>query len=62
MANKENRKDVLLKAAYDLLKKCDDSAYVKNALAEPVVYGGTEGDGYSLANDIAELLDLEELR
>ena len=26
----ENRKDILLRAAYDILKRCDDGPYVKS--------------------------------
>lgn len=56
-----DRKDILLKAAYDLLKKCNDGPYVKNALEETIYYDDAECDGYCLANDIAILLDLEEI-
>ncbi len=58
----ENNKTMLLKAVYELLKKCNDGPCVKNALAEEIYYGGIEGDGWSLANDIAYELGLEELR
>jgi hypothetical protein len=57
----ENRKDVLLKAAYDLLKTCHESHYVLNALSTTVFYDGVECDGGCLANDIAHELGLEEL-
>lgn len=33
---KLDRKEILLKAAYDLLKKCDDSFYVLDALTTTV--------------------------
>ena len=51
-------KKILLKAAYDLLKKCDEGIYVKNVLAEKVNYAGGEGDGYSLMIDIENELEL----
>ena len=57
----EDRKTVLLKAAYELLKKCNEGPYVKNVLAETVFYDGVDCDGWCLANDIAAELDLEEL-
>lgn len=57
----ENRKDVLLKAAYDLLKNCHDSHYVLNVLETTVFYDDTDCDGYCLANDIADALGLDEL-
>jgi len=56
-----DRRDVLLKAAYELLKKQVKSGYVLNLLAETVFYDETDCDGYCLANDIAYLLDLEDL-
>jgi hypothetical protein len=51
----------LLKAAYDLLKEANDCVFVKNILEEKVTYNGYEGDGFSLGNDIADLLKLEKL-
>lgn len=63
MNNKDviDRKDVLLKAAYEILRNCNSSLIVKNVLEEPVFYDNVECDGFCLANDIADLLDLEEL-
>lgn len=57
-----NMQQELLKAAYELLKKCNQGPYVKNVLTESVSYSGIDGDGFSLANDIANLLKLEEVR
>ena len=54
----DDNKKILLKAAYDLLKKCDEGIYVKNVLAEKVNYAGGEGDGYSLMIDIENELEL----
>jgi hypothetical protein len=52
-----DRYKVLLKAAFDLLKKQNDSTYVLNLLAETVFYDGTDCDGYCLMNDIGYFLD-----
>jgi hypothetical protein len=49
----ENRKDVLLGATYDLLKKIQESLYVLNALETTVFYDDVECDGMCLANEIA---------
>ena len=59
--SEEDRKEVLLKAAYDILKKCDEGPYVKNALEVTAEYDGTECDGYCLANDIAIELGLPDM-
>ena len=56
----ENRYKILLKAAYDLLKKQDGSYYVLNLLEEDVEYDGVVCDGYCLIEDIAEVLGIEE--
>jgi hypothetical protein len=56
---KEDRKEILLKAVYDLLKKCNDSHYVLNAIEQTIFYDGTECDGGCLMNDIAEELGLD---
>ena len=61
LGNNPDRKTILLRAAYDLLKKCNEGHYVKNALEEVVSYDGTLCDGYCLANDIAYELDLDEI-
>ena len=57
---REERYKILLKAAYDLLKKQDGSFYVLNLLGETVDYDGAECDGYRLIEDIAEVLGIEE--
>jgi len=56
----EDRKTVLLKAAYDLLKKCNEGPYVKDVMGETAFYDDAECDGWCLATDIAFELDLEE--
>lgn len=55
------REQVLLKAAYDILKKCHDSGYLLDPLEETAFYDGTDCDGLCLVNDIAEILDLDEV-
>ena len=55
-----NRKDILLKAAYDLLKKCDDAPFVAEVVSETVFYDGADCDGYCLMEDIKHELNLEE--
>lgn len=56
------RAKVLLRAAYDLLSKCDSSRpFLVNALEETVYYDGAECDGWCLANDIAYELGLPDL-
>jgi hypothetical protein len=55
-----DRKAILLKAAYDLLRKQATSYYVLNLLAQTAFYDGTDCDGYCLMEDIADELGLEE--
>jgi len=57
----ENRKDILLKAAYELLKKCSESFYVLNVLEQTIFYDGVDCDGVCLANDIAHEIGLDEI-
>ena len=56
-----DRKSELLKAAYDLLKKQDDSHFVLNLLETTVYYDESECDGFCLMTDIAAELDLDEM-
>lgn len=48
---------VLLKAAYEIFKQCDDSYYVLNVLEQTTVYDGVECDGYCLMEDIETLME-----
>lgn len=52
-----DRKITLLKAAYDLLKKCDEVGYVRDALCTTIYYDGTDCDGACLMEDIKCELD-----
>ena len=55
----KNRKDVLLKAAYDLLKKADEAHFAEQATAIVVHYDGADCDGHCLMEDIAIELGLD---
>lgn len=56
----ESRKDILLRAAYDLLKECDRGPFVKNVLEATIFYDDTICDGLCLMKDIASELGIEE--
>lgn len=53
------RAKVLLKAAHQILNKCDDSPYVENALEMTADYDGTECDGFCLKEDIEHWFEFE---
>lgn len=52
----EDRRITLLKAAYALLKKCDQGPYVKNAMEQTVFYDESDCDGSCLMMDIEDCL------
>lgn len=54
----QDRKTVLLKACYDLLKKQNESIYVLNMLEQTVCYDDMECDGSCLLEDIESELSL----
>lgn len=54
----DDRKVVLLKAAYDLLKKQANTNYILDLLRETVFYDGADCDGYCLMDDIEAELEL----
>ena len=54
------RKDVLLKATYDLLKKCDNSPFVVDVFSEIVFYDEADCDGYCLMEDIKNELRIDD--
>ena len=56
----ENRKDILLRAAYDLLRKASEMHYVQEATHITVFYDDADCDGYCLMEDIATELDLDD--
>ena len=55
----EDRKAILLRAAYDFLKTVDSTAHA-DALILGAYYDGNVCDGYCLMEDIASELKLEE--
>ena len=59
MDNIEERKNTLLRAAYDLIKRSQESVYVEETVSIMTQYDGTQCDGYCLADDIADALGLE---
>lgn len=54
-----DRKEVLLRACYELFQKQIESPYVLNLLEETVHYDDYDCDGYCLMDDIAEELGIE---
>ena len=52
-----DRKEILLRAAYDLLNQQNESRYVLNLLETTTLYDGTDCDGYCLMEDIKSELD-----
>jgi hypothetical protein len=56
-----DRKDVLLRAAYDLLLRSSDLHYVREATSILVRYDDANCDGYCLMEDIAIALNLDDL-
>lgn len=60
MSEELHRKDVLLRAAYDLLKRSTRRGYVEEATMIEVRYDDANCDGGCLMNDIMIELDLED--
>lgn len=54
METAEQRAEILLRATYNILKKCENSFYVLNVLEVIDVWDGTECDGSCLMEDIKE--------
>jgi len=54
------RAQVLLQAALDILKKCDDSPYVENVMGVTAFWDGAECDGSCLMEDIKDLFEVEK--
>ena len=55
-----DRKDILLRAAYDLIKRSTEGSYVEETAAIYVRYDDANCDGHCLMDDIASELGLEE--
>ncbi len=56
----QERKDILLRATFDILKKCEEGAHVKDVMGVTAVWDGAECDGSCLMQEIKDLLDIEE--
>jgi hypothetical protein len=55
-----NRKEILLRAAYDLLKRASQDHYVREATSIVTRFDDANCDGYCLMEDIAAELDLDD--
>jgi len=55
-----DRKEVLLRACLELLKRQKDSYYTLDLLSETVYYDEADCDGYCLIEDIENELYLED--
>lgn len=55
-----DRKTVLLRAAYDLLKRNEQSEFVQSAMETLAFYDDADCDGFCLMEDIRFELRLEE--
>jgi len=59
MLKDNERKEILLKATYDILKKCEASSYVLNVFEQTALWDNAECDGYCLMDEIEEELGLD---
>lgn len=57
MSKELTREHILLRAAYQLLRKQDESSYVLNICEQSTVYDGADCDGCCLMEDIGDILD-----
>ena len=55
-----DRKDILLRAAWDLLKRSTDDHFVRDATSIVTRYDDANCDGYCLMEDIANELELDD--
>jgi len=55
----EDRSLILLRATYDILKKCDEGGYVKNVMTTTAIWDDAECDGYCLMAEIKDELCLD---
>jgi len=53
-----DKKQILLRAAYDILTKCENSHYVQDTAAVRIFYDGADCDGTCLREEIAEELGI----
>ena len=54
------RKDILMRATYALLRKCDASPFVMDVMSATAVWDGADCDGSCLMEEIGVLLDIQE--
>jgi hypothetical protein len=54
-----DRRDTLLRAAYDLLKECEEGPYVKDVMSTTAIWDEAECDGYCLMEEIGDLLGID---
>jgi len=59
MVHEISRKDILLKAAYDILKQCEQANYTKSPLETSAFYDDAWCDGYCLMEDIEIELEID---
>lgn len=55
-----DRKEILLRAAYDLLMRSSAPGFIQDAQEILVRYDNADCDGYCLMNDIAIELDIDD--
>jgi hypothetical protein len=60
MTAKLERRDVLLRAAYDILTKCDRSHFVLSAISTTAFYDDAVCDGSCLRGEIADILGIDD--
>ncbi len=53
----QERAMILLKAAHEILKKCDESMIIEDVMSMTVTYDEAECDGDCLMGDIGELIE-----
>lgn len=56
-----DRKEILLRAAYDLLQKCNEGPYVQDVMSVTAIWDDIECDGMCLMEEIGDLLDIDPL-
>ncbi len=54
-----DRRDTLLRVAYELLKECEEGPYVKDVMSTIAVWDEEECDGYCLMEEIGDLLGID---
>lgn len=59
LSMKTTRKDTLLRAAFDMIRKAEEASYVRSPLEMTMFYDGTDCDGTCLADDIAAELGID---